>query len=60
MYVKLIPLVYPNKVKIFSDALYLSANCSEELLVLDREGIQHVFPLSDWRFIVSLMGEAAE
>lgn len=58
MYVKLIPLVYPNKVKIFSDALYLRVD--EDIFVLVREGIQHVFPLSDWRVIVSLMEVAAE
>lgn len=53
MYVKLIPLVYPNKGKVFPNAHCIRVDHLEHIVVLDSEAREHVFPLSSWRVFVS-------
>ena len=49
MFVELVPLRFPNKRKIFPYAHSIQITMLDQIVVLDSEAVEHVFPLEVWR-----------
>ena len=48
MFVELVPLRFPNKRKIFVHAHSIQITMLDQIVVLDSEAVEHVFPLDVW------------